>query len=140
MTGDFAGNGRLDLAVANFLDNEVTIFMNDGQGGFVEAGSIPVGDHPTAIAVGDFTGDGRDDLAVANAFSDNVTILLSQGNGSFTNAASVPVGDLPTSIVAANLFGDGEVDLGRGRWGFQRRHHPPRQWSRVVPAGRAARP
>ena len=111
VAGDFGGDGRADLAVANYLDDEVTIFMGDGRGGFRDAGSIAVGDHPTAIAVGDFNGDGRDDLAVANAFSDNVTILLSHGDGSFTDAGSVPVGGRPTSIVAGDFSGDGAVDL-----------------------------
>ena len=48
--GDFGNDGHLDLAVADYLDNEVTIFMGDGRGNFRVAGSIPVGDHPTAMA------------------------------------------------------------------------------------------
>jgi hypothetical protein len=73
--GDFNGDGKPDLAVANFNSANVTILLGDGSGGFA-ASSVGAGDGPFSVAVGDFNGDGKPDLAVANRSSDNVTILL----------------------------------------------------------------
>src|SRR5215472_12758997 len=68
--GDFNGDGKLDLAVAEFGDNAVTIFVGNGDGTFQSApnsfglGSGGLG--PAALAVGDFNSDGILDLAVAD--------------------------------------------------------------------------
>jgi len=78
--GDFLGNGKLDIAVANFGDGTVTLLLGNGDGTFTQAtGSpFPVGNGPTAIAVADFNGDGKLDLAVTNSTDGTVSILLQQ--------------------------------------------------------------
>jgi hypothetical protein len=40
-TGDFNGDGRLDLAVANGASNDVTILLGHGGGGFTEGPAAP---------------------------------------------------------------------------------------------------
>src|SRR5215467_14580046 len=73
--GDFNGDGKLDLAVSDYgcpLDcnsspsNTVTVLLGNGDGTFLPAPSLTVGNGPAGVAVGDFNGDGRQDLAVAN--------------------------------------------------------------------------
>ena len=64
--GDFNGDGRLDLAVANFSSNSVSILLGTGSGSFGAATNFTVGTNPYSIAAGDFNGDGKLDLAVAN--------------------------------------------------------------------------
>ena len=74
--GDFNGDGKQDLAVANdHLDN-VSILLGDGTGNFSAPANFATGDAPFSVAVGDFNGDGKQDLAVANFHSANVSILL----------------------------------------------------------------
>src|SRR5437762_5743983 len=73
--GDFNGDGRQDLAVANETNN-VSILLGDGAGNFSPATPFGVGSLPFSVAVGDFNGDGKQDLAVANHISNNVSILL----------------------------------------------------------------
>ena len=76
--GDFNGDGKQDLAVANLAlqPYTVSILLGDGAGNFSAPANFAVGVDPRSVAVGDFNGDGKQDLAVANAVSDNVSILL----------------------------------------------------------------
>src|SRR5947209_5364783 len=113
--GDFNGDGRRDLAVANWGSNTVTILLGNTSGAFTQASGSPitVGTAPQSVAVGDFNGDGRPDLAVANGGTSTVSILLGNGNGTFTQAAgsTIAVGTTPRWLAAGDFNGDGTPDL-----------------------------
>ena len=112
-TGDFNGDGKLDLAVANYGSNNVTILLGNGNGTFtLTASPAAAGSGPDAIAVGDFNRDGKLDLAVANAYDNNVTILLGNGDGTFTpSASSPPTGANPYAMAVGDFNEDGKLDL-----------------------------
>jgi hypothetical protein len=74
--GDFNGDGKLDLAVANFFSDTVSIFLGTGTGSFGPKTDFGTGSHSFSVAVGDFNRDGKLDLAVVNIDSDTVSILL----------------------------------------------------------------
>jgi hypothetical protein len=76
--GDIDGDGRDDLAVANFGGGDVMVFRGDGKGGFTPAGTFAVGGAPTGIAIADLDGDGRADVVSADSGSNQVTVLLSR--------------------------------------------------------------
>lgn len=116
-TGDFDGNGRVDLAaVLNGSTNNVSVLYNNScgvptcnSGGFGRT-DFTAGAGPFVVTGGDLNGDGRDDLAIANGTS-AVNVLLSTGSG-FAPAASYPTtGTSQRSIVARDLDGDGDRDL-----------------------------
>jgi hypothetical protein len=111
--GDFNGDGKADLAVANYVDNTVTVLLGNGDGTFTAAGSpIVVGNGPESVVVGDFNGDGKADLAVANNGDNTVTVLLGNGDGTFTAAGSpIVVGNGATSVAVGDFNGDGKADL-----------------------------
>src|SRR5205814_2046939 len=75
--GDFNGDGKQDLAVANYATNDVSILLGNGDGSFQLAVNFGVGSAARSVAVGDFNGDGKQDLAVANG--GDVSILLGDG-------------------------------------------------------------
>ncbi len=84
--GDFNGDGKQDLAVANSGSDNVSILLGDGAGNFSAPTNFGVGDLPISVAVGDFDGDGKQDLATANSFIrqrvDLVTRVPSESNHS----------------------------------------------------------
>ena len=111
MAGDFTGDGRTDLAVANYKSNDVSVLLGNGDGTFQNQVRDPVGYGPAALVAGDFTGDGRTDLAVANSSDNDVSVLLGNGDGTFQNQVRDPVGAGPVSIAAGDFNGDGHTDL-----------------------------
>ncbi len=120
--GDFNGDGKSDLAVANAASNDVTILLGNGSGAFAPAAGSPVaaGSGPVSVAVGDFNGDGQPDLAVANPFLNTVSVLLNNGGGSFVPAAGSPFasgGIEPRSLAVADFNGDGIRDLAVANFG-----------------------
>ena len=110
VAGDFTGNGRLDLAVANFLDKTVSVLLGNGDGTFQPQVTYAVGTHPDAIVAGDFTGNGRTDLAVANELDNTVSVLLGNGDGTFSNPGQFATTPHATPLVA-DVNGDGTNDV-----------------------------
>ena len=104
--GDFNGDGKPDLAVANKTDNTLSVLLGNGDGTFQTHVDYPAG--ALSIAVGDFNGDGHVDLAVANG---TVSILLGNDDGTF----QPPVVDHDISwamfVAASDLNNDGKLDL-----------------------------
>ena len=110
--GDFDGDGKLDLAVANSGAGNVSVLLGKGDGTFQPAVNYAVGEGLySQVAVGDFNRDGELDLVVSNYGSKNVSVLIGNGDGSFRAAVSYEVGNHPTSVAVADLNGDGKLDL-----------------------------
>ncbi len=118
-TGDFDGDGDLDVALSHIVISrrtgyrlvyETAIFFNDGAArpGFTAASYLPYYGNKR-IESADFNNDGLDDLEIDG------TILLSQGDGSFveTDSYRLPSG-VPYNHTATffnDVNGDGNIDI-----------------------------
>ncbi|MDZ8109036.1 MAG: DUF4347 domain-containing protein [Nostoc sp. DedQUE12a] len=110
-TADFNKDGNLDLAVANYDSDNVSVLLGNGSGGFGPANNYGVGNNPYSVAVGDFNKDGNLDLAAANSFSNDVSVLLGNGSGGFGAATPFGVGSIPYFVIVEDFNKDGNLDL-----------------------------
>src|SRR2546426_619926 len=115
--GDFNGDGKRDLAVANYNSSTVSVLLGDGNGTFQPAVTLAVGANPLAVAVGDFNRDGKLDLVVANSDSSTVSLLRGNGDGTFQAAQNFATGSRPWSVAVADFNGDGRPDLAVANFG-----------------------
>ena len=104
--GDLDADGDLDLVVANFGDDTVSVLVNEGDTEFAVEVQYVVGTGPTSLALGDFDGDDDLDVAVANAFSDDVSMMLNDGNGILQEQVLFNAHFGPQSVVQGDADGD----------------------------------
>jgi hypothetical protein len=123
-TGDFNGDGKLDVAAADFneLGPNVTVFLGNGDGAFSALAPISPDQEgiTTAVASGDFNGDGKLDLLVFGGTvaqgNSVVSFLAGNGDGTFRSAVltNVSGADLDGSAVVGDFNGDGKPDVALG--------------------------
>jgi hypothetical protein len=116
ITGDFNGDGHLDLAVTNTADDTVNILLGNGDGTFQSAVSYDAGlgsaGNPVWLAAADFNGDGKLDIAVEG--NNEVSILLGNGDGTFATAATYSTGSSSGNrggLAVGDYFGNGRQDI-----------------------------
>ena len=114
--GDFNSDNKLDLAVANYTTNTVSILLGNGEETFQNKVDYAVGSLPQSVTVGDFNGDNKSDLAVANAAGNTVSILLGNGDGTFQNKVDYATGSVPCSVAIGDFNRDGASDLAVADW------------------------
>ena len=101
--GDVNGDSHIDLVTANFSDNNVSVLLGDGAGGFGAAQNYAVGSLPISVVLADFNHDTHLDIVTANSdyYNTGVSVLLGTGDGTFSSALELP--------------GRSDQHLGRGR-------------------------
>jgi hypothetical protein len=113
-TGDFNGDGFLDVVTENYGAGTVSVLLGNGDGTFQAPVTYGVGALPERVLVADFNADGKSDLVVANTASGTVSILLGNGDGTFQPQVTYATGGSPVGLGVLDLNHDGFADIVAG--------------------------
>jgi hypothetical protein len=84
---DVNGDGKLDLVSADYNSGQLTVFTNNGSGGFVFVGTYPVGGSPNFVVAADVNGDGKVDMITPD-YENKLSVLT---NGTPFPPATLPI-------------------------------------------------
>jgi len=119
VTGDFNGDGKLDLGVACLGPAQgpngfVAVLLGNGDGTFSSPVTYGAIGQPNGLVLADFDGNGTLDLAVSDFTNNEIWILSGNGDGTFSSgaayAADATAGG-PAGLVAGDFDKKNGIDL-----------------------------
>ncbi len=110
-TGDFNGDGVLDIVVTDYTNNKFAILLNNGSGTFNAAVSYNAYSNPAFVATADLNGDGFLDVVTGNNNFTGASVAFGNGNGTFRAQISYGTTGDSHSIELVDLNGDGAKDI-----------------------------
>ena len=138
---DFTDDGELDVTVPNYRAGDVSVLLNNGDGGFLPQRTDDAVINPDSLVTGNFVKGSSDvDMAVLENYPEGVgtsqlAILIGRGDGTFEPAVLYPtvftqgagpmvVGDFTGNgiddiIVFSKNSDQAEIFLGKGNGTFQ---------------------
>lgn len=104
-TGDFNGDGKVDIVTAGGGGVALRIALGNGDGSFQAQTEFSTGVTASRYATGDFNDDGLTDIA------SGTIVFLANGDGSFKAGLSTDVGTGSSYTYAEDMNSDGYLDL-----------------------------
>ncbi len=122
---DFDGDGKPDIAVANYNAKTISILRNKTTqhdsivaNSFAAKIDFTVGLGPHSLTIGDLNNDGKLDVIVANQGSNSISVLTNTATAGTIAAASFAAkfnirtnGESPYYVAVANIDGDNKPDI-----------------------------
>lgn len=120
---DFDGDDHLDVVVAHFLDESLTLLRGDGSGAFPVIETISLPAEPTALAASIFDGNATQDLLIVTAptgISGILRVYSGAGDGTFSELTTAVVASDPRDVAVDDFDKDGNRDVAVGHRNSQR--------------------
>lgn len=110
--GDLNGDGIPDAVLGTPGSPDISVFLNDGRGGFTSPGSITPPASPNALAVADVDRDGFLDVVAAGSLAD-AYVFFGRGDGTFPSAGwkTLVAGQNQGCVLVDDMNGDGRPDV-----------------------------
>ncbi len=109
---DYDGDGLLDVAVVDYSQNTLRIFLGQGDGKLVPKTIYSTeGANPFAVENADLNADGFQDIVVTNSGSNSIAVYLGTGSGLFNRPTLINGITGAHGISLADVDGDQRIDL-----------------------------
>jgi uncharacterized repeat protein (TIGR01451 family) len=126
-TGDFNGDGKVDVIITNVASGNIALLLGNGTGGLgaVTTFAVVTQSGPTQVqrlAVADINGDGKPDVAVTNYSTSNVSVVLNNDTcftncGTLSSAGTFTAQSVPLSVAMGDFNRDGRMDIAVANFG-----------------------
>ncbi|MBC7381913.1 MAG: VCBS repeat-containing protein [Bacteroidia bacterium] len=115
---DIDGDGRLDVAVACYIQSTISILRNNtlsnGEITFLNRVNLTGIQHPGWITFGDINGDNKFDLITSSFEGNTVSVFpnsSSEGTIAFSTRIDLTCGNYPYGVSVGDIDGDGRTDI-----------------------------
>jgi hypothetical protein len=109
---DLNNDGKLDLVVANFIGDSLSVLLGKGDGTFQPKVDLTGVTRPGRISASDLNVDGKVDVIVTNAETAKLSTYFGKGNGTFDSKVEYPTGNEPAGVIRVDdVTGDSRLDL-----------------------------
>ncbi|CAF3102998.1 unnamed protein product [Rotaria socialis] len=114
-------NTELDIVIANYDSESVSIFLGYGNGSFANSENLLTSagsnSYSCVVTVRDYNNDVIQDIVVANQGTNNLGIFLGYGKGTFLSMILYPMGygSRPFSIVGGDFSKDKKFEFCRSQ-------------------------
>ena len=111
---DMDADNDMDLVVANYNSNKLTLLRNHGDGTFAPPLQLPAGAKPSSIAISDLNADGRPDIICTNSAAlsgGSIGVIMNLGQNAYAAMVEYAAGTGAFSVAIADLDADGYPDI-----------------------------
>ncbi len=134
---DLEGDGDNDIIVSTVKDNNVTMYINDGNGILTQGSKLLTEGNPTRLGISDMDGDGLSDIVVSNRrdldenltprdkekkpvnWFNSISVFKNMGDLTFTKLVDDIRSEKGVSSIAlGDLNGDGSDDIAMSNLGY----------------------